>query len=725
VTVASIETIPRSDLRGQRVLVRIDAEADTNLLDALPTLSYLSESGARLVITTHSRRPDAPDLDDLIARLSEQLGRAVSPLIDWRGETGLRVVTHMGKGQVIMLGDLALEAGEETNDETLADALARLCDIYCNAAFALSHEVRVSTVGVVHKAKRAVAAHAFARELMQLELSLNEPPRPLYAILGGELSKQKLLLAEEISRRAENLLVAGEICLPFLVARGFVPGNATVADELVRIADRMMSEARDDKRDITTPVDFTVADQETLERLKRGERFALEPPLQNVRREEIQPEQIICDIGDITRWGWSDSCGQARTIFWHGPLGICELEPFTEGTRVLAMELVSRTWPGMHKSMICGSSLSRSLRQMGIATEQIGYLTTAGRAVLHYFAGRPLPAVEALRQAARRRREPFRILIPLDGSTGDRHAIEVAAEMATSQSEIHLLHVRRGPDEEQHPDFLYALSEAEKVERRLESERIFAQANTFLASHGLVSANQLAAQGKPAKIILRYAKQMRAGLIVVTANAADGTINARQVIDHATCAVLVAVAALDYEVDLIAPTPRRARRILLAVDGSEHSLTVASRIGSLVDAEGAEIHLLYVQKPKSIVAEGLWVDPQVEREREIERQFEAERIFAAVNAALARQGLVSHMQIDVEGDPADEILRFADEINADLIAMGSHGKSGVLSLIMGSVSRKVIDHARCPVLVAKMVEPEKVEAGPVEPENKFKQARKT
>lgn len=540
VTVASIEAIPPSELRGQRVLVRIDAENDTNLLDALPTLSYLCESGARLVIATHGGRPDAPDLDDIQFQLSEQLGRAVSPLIDWRGETGLRVITHMSEGQIIMLGDLALETGEETNDETLAEALAGLCDIYGNAAFALSHEVRASTVGVAHKAKRAVAAQAFAQEWTRLERSLSEPPRPLYAILGGELTKQKLLLAEEISRRSENLLVAGEMCLPFLAARGLVPGSAVVTDELIRIADRMINEAHDDKRDITTPVDFTVADQATLERLKRGERFALEPPLQNVRREEVQPEQIICDIGDITRWSWSDSFGQAKTIFWHGPLGICELEPFAEGTRVLATELVTRTPPDMHQRVICGSSLTRSLRQMGIAVEQVGHLTTAGRTVLHYFAGRPLPAVEALRQAATRQREPFRVMIPLDGSSGDRRALEVAAEMATPQSEILLLHVRRGPDEELRADFLYALSEAEKMEWRMESERIFAQANAILASHGLVSANQLAAQGKPAKIILRYAKQMRAGLIVVTANASGEIIDARYVIDHAPCAVLVA-----------------------------------------------------------------------------------------------------------------------------------------------------------------------------------------
>jgi phosphoglycerate kinase len=541
VTVASIEQIPRSELRGQRVLVRIDAADEMRLHDSLSTLAWLSQSGARIVIATHcGSQPGALRFDDIGLRLAEQLGQAVSPLIDWKGEIGLRVVTRLNEGKIILIGDLAFEPGEAVADDQLAEALARLCDIYCNEAFGLSHEVRASTTGVARKARLAVTGLAFARELRQLELVLSDLQHPLHTILGGKLSKHKLLLAEEISRRSENLFVAGELCLPFLVAGGFVPGSAVVADEVVRIADRMIREAREDKRDITTPVDFTVVDQETFAQLSRGERFALAPPLQNVKKDELQSDQMICDIGNVTRWSWSDSFASAKTIFWHGPLGICELEPFTQGTRFLATEFVRRAWPGAYRSVACGSSLMVSLRQMGIAAEGIGHLTAAGCAALHYVAGRPLPAVDALHQAGKPRRAPFRILIPLDGSMGDKHALEVAAEMATRPSQILLLYVRRGPDAEQHTDFLAALSKAEKFARRMESERIFAQANALLATRGLVSADQLMMQGEPAEIILRYAKRMAAGLIVVAADADGEMISARQVIEHATCAVLVA-----------------------------------------------------------------------------------------------------------------------------------------------------------------------------------------
>jgi phosphoglycerate kinase len=485
-------------------------------------------------------RHDAPRLDEIAARLAEQLGRAIRPVMNWKGEAGLRAVTHLDEGDVMLLGDLALELGEANDDEALAEALAGLCDIYCNAAFALSHEVRASTVGVTHKAGRAVAAPAFARELTGLETFFSDPPEPLYTILGGELSGPKLSLAEEIARRSDNLLVAGAMCLPFLIARGFVPNDAEIADQLIAKADRMLKEAREDKRDITVPIDFTVADRETLARLQRGERFALGPPLENVRREELRPEHIICDIGNLTRWSWGDSAGQAKTIFWHGPLGVCELGPFTEGTRFVAARLAGGAWPGIHRVMVCGGSLSRSLRQMGIAIVPTGHVSTAGRATLHYFAGHPLPAVEALGQASVRRRKPFRVLIPLDGSAADRRACEVAAAMATPQSQIFLLHVRRGTDVELRTDFRYALSKVEEAEWRVESERIFAHANATLTARGLIAADQIAVQGKPAIITLLYAERIGAQLIVVTADAEGETLDAGYVIDHAPCAVLVA-----------------------------------------------------------------------------------------------------------------------------------------------------------------------------------------
>ena len=165
---------------------------------------------------------------------------------------------------------------------------------------------------------------------------------------------------------------------------------------------------------------------------------------------------------------------------------------------------------------------------------------------------------------------------------------------------------------------------------------------------------------------------------------------------------LPAVAALDDEADLIAPVERRPHKILLAVDGSEPSLEAARKIGGLVDAEGAEIILLYVQKPAEVGVEYVFMDAETKRRHEMERRLEAERVVATANAPLVRQGLVAHRQIVVTGDPASEILKLADEMAVDLIAMGAHGRTGVLRVFVGSVSRTVLDHARCPVLIARV-----------------------
>jgi hypothetical protein len=368
-----------------------------------------------------------------------------------------------------------------------------------------------------------------------LHLMLDNPPRPLYSILGGKLSKEKLLMAKEISRRSDSLFVAGEMAFPFIVAKGHIPGCATVTDEMVKIADRMMTEARDDKRDITTPVDFTVTDKTTFEQLSRGERFPLTPPLQNVTEDELEPYQVICDIGRAARWSWSDSFGAAGTIFWHGPVGITEIDLFGEATRFLAAELANRTLPILQHNLVCGKSLVAAIRRAGIETERIRHITPAGRVALHYFAGRPLPAVEALSRSRRQ----ARILIPLNGTESDAGALHAAAEMVTRETDIFFLHVRQGPDEEQYPDLAAALGEAEKYKRRIESERIFARAKAVLASRGLISAGQFAATGEPTKIILRYASLIRAELIAL-GGGANEVVARRRVIDHATCAVFVA-----------------------------------------------------------------------------------------------------------------------------------------------------------------------------------------
>jgi len=540
-TVARVDAMPPAELAGQAVLVRIDAQDEVRMRDSLSTLAFVADAGARVIVATHcGMAPDAaPRADAVGARLSELLQRKVGKLDQWKGEAGVRAVSHLSEGEIMMIENLAFEAGETDGDDALADALARLSDIYCNDAFALSHEIRASTVGVAKRAKRALAGLTFQRELRMLEVMLGKPRGPSLAVLGGEVSKEKLLLAEEIARRMDRTMIAGQLALAFLVAREVIPSSAMVTAEMVTIAERMMAQARASKRALRTPADFTVVDRKTFERLSRGE-SAPQPRLQNVAENEIQSDQIICDIGKATRWSWSDCFGPARTIFWHGPVGVCEIDLFCEGSRFLATEIANRTWPALHRTVVCGASLVNSLRRIGFPTERLRHLTYAGRAALHYFAGRPLPAVDVLNQASEAKPEPFRVLIPLNGSDRDASSLHAAAELVSPDAEISLLHVRPGPDEEQYPDLALGLSETEKLERRIESERIFARANGILASRGLISARQMAVRGKPTKMILRHARRMRAELIVLVAAGGLTSLGARRLIDHAPCAALIA-----------------------------------------------------------------------------------------------------------------------------------------------------------------------------------------
>jgi len=541
-TVASIGMIPRKELRGQTVLVRVDAEDETKLNDSLPTLAFAAECGARLVVATHggpwrSRHP----IDAVAAWLGEFTGRPVNKLEDWKGEAGLRAVNRLDEGEILVLENLAFVDGEEIADDELADALGRLSDIYCNDAFALSHEVRASTVGAAKRASRALGGIAFGYELNMLELMLARRTPPILAIFGGALSKDKMLLAEEIARRAERTLIAGQMAFPFMIARGLIAQRPAVTPEMIIIAERMMAEARDSKRELNTPSDFTVADRKTFERLSRGEPIAPAPPVQNVGQDTIAPEQIICDVGAATRWAWSDYFGRARTIFWHGPLGVCEIDLFCAGTRFLATQLAERTWPTVHRKVVCGTSLVTALRRIGFPLQTLRHLTHAGRSALHYFAGRPLPAVDVLGQEREKAPEqPNRVLIPLNGTERDISSLSAAAGIVARHSEITLLLVYAGPDEERYPDVIEMLSAAEKLERRIVSEHIFARANAILAEGGLAAARQMAVQGRPTTMILRYAQRLGADLIVLAAEGTFTAVGARRVLNRAPCAALVA-----------------------------------------------------------------------------------------------------------------------------------------------------------------------------------------
>jgi nucleotide-binding universal stress UspA family protein len=229
---------------------------------------------------------------------------------------------------------------------------------------------------------------------------------------------------------------------------------------------------------------------------------------------------------------------------------------------------------------------------------------------------------------------------------------------------VFLLHVRSGIDEEKNPDFAAALTDAERLHRRAEAERIFAKANEILALHGLTPAREVAAQGKAKEIISRYANRLEAGLVVTTAGLS------------LSCATLIARCG----------TPNfSVRKLLLPVDDSDHSLEAARRITEFIRTEGVDIHLLHVATQRESM------DPTSD----------VERVFTTINAALACQGLISHRQVSAEGKAVDQILRYAGEMGADLIVMGSRGRSTWGRILMGSVSHSVSTRAKCPVMIVR------------------------
>jgi phosphoglycerate kinase len=573
-----INQLPVENLRGKRVFVRIDTSAEQSssfdegkLRSSLPTLEYLMSIGARIVIGTHLGNPkgkvvESLRLDSLAERLFELLGRPVRKLNEAIGRNTQRAVTEMREGEVTLLENLRFYPGEDTNDAQFARELAELCNVYCNDAFALANSGMASTVAITRHARPASAGLALARELIMLEAVLDKPDPPFLAIVAGARIEEKLPVLENLLPRLNQLFIGGALSFTFLKANGEEIGAAPVYEAFIPLVKDCLRKAEHENVEIILPQDFIVVRADEFKAFKEsGGRMSV-PESRIALEREILPSELPVDIGPQTGRRLEELIEGARTIFWNGPLGVWEVEPFAAGTCEVARALIDTMSPRFQRSIVSGDSLSSAIQTFDLPFEQIRHLTTGGESALQVLAGNPLPAV----------------------------------------------------------------------------------------------------------------------------------------------------AALDNEFDLIAPTQRRPRKMLLAVDGSEHSVEAARRIGRLVNAEGAEIRLLYVQKPQPFVTEETWVDPEEKRQREIERRFEAERVFATVNAALARQGLISHRQMAVEGDPASKILELADEIGVDLIAMGSHGKSGVLSLLMGSVSRKVIDHAKRPVLIVRLPDREMVKAGLIE-----------
>jgi phosphoglycerate kinase len=388
------KTVKDVDVRGKRVLVRVDfnvplAEGtvtdDTRVRAALPTIRYLVDHGARVVLVSHLGRPKGePDpqfsLRPVVRVLQRLIGRNVVFVEDIVGAEAQEAVSRMVDGEIVMLENLRFDPGEKANDPAFAAKLAALADIYVDDAFGAAHRAHASTEGVTHLLP-AYAGLLLAHEVETLTDMLHDPQRPFVAILGGSKVSEKIGVIGNLIDVCDSVLIGGGMAFTFLVAKGVGIGKSIVEPEWVEHARQMLAKAADKGVDLLLPVDFVVAEQ-----------IVEDAEAKVVGREEIPADMMGLDIGPTTIQLYKSAIAKARTVFWNGPMGVFEMTPFETGTREVALA-VSRNNRAI--SVVGGGDSVAALKKFDVE-ERVTFVSTGGGASMKLLEGSPLPGVEAL-----------------------------------------------------------------------------------------------------------------------------------------------------------------------------------------------------------------------------------------------------------------------------------------------------------------------------------------
>ena len=384
------KTVKDINVTGKRVLVRVDfnvplAEGkvadDTRLRAALPTIQYLLDQGAKVILMSHLGRPKGKVVEELrmdpvAERLSELLGRPVRKLDDCVGDAVKAAVAEMRPGDVILLENTRFHPEERKNDPDFAKKLAELADVFVNDAFGTAHRAHASTVGVAQYLP-AVAGLLMEKELNFLGKALESPERPFVALLGGAKISDKIGVIENLLTRVDALLISGGMANTFLKARGYEVGQSLVEDESLGLAKELLERAGEK---LALPVDAVVAD-----------RFAADAASKAVPVDEVPPDWRILDIGPRTVELFKEKLAEARTVVWNGPLGVFEFPKFAAGTEAIARFLADLE----ATTIIGGGDVVAAVRRAGVA-DRITHVSTGGGAALEFLEGKELPGVAAL-----------------------------------------------------------------------------------------------------------------------------------------------------------------------------------------------------------------------------------------------------------------------------------------------------------------------------------------
>ncbi|MGE7763812.1 phosphoglycerate kinase [Peribacillus sp. NPDC096540] len=382
------------ELKGKRVFCRVDFNVpmqdgkisdDTRIKAALPTISYLTEQGAKVILASHLGRPKGQVVEELrlapvAERLSELSGKDVQKAEEAYGESVQSMIDNMGNGEILLLENVRFYPGEEKNDPELAKSFAALADVYVNDAFGAAHRAHASTEGIAHHLP-AVAGLLMEKELAVLGKALSNPDRPFTAIIGGAKVKDKIGVIENLLENVDHLIIGGGLGYTFIKAQGHEIGNSLLEEDKIELAKSFIESAKEKGVQLHLPIDAVVAAE-----------FSPDAEAQNVDIDAIPNDKMALDIGPKTSELFADVIKGSKLVIWNGPMGVFEFDKFANGTRIVAEALAEAkdTY-----SIVGGGDSAAAAEKFGLA-EKMSHISTGGGASLEFMEGKELPGVVAL-----------------------------------------------------------------------------------------------------------------------------------------------------------------------------------------------------------------------------------------------------------------------------------------------------------------------------------------
>ncbi|MFN3925825.1 MAG: phosphoglycerate kinase [Pseudanabaenaceae cyanobacterium] len=396
----TLASLTPAELAGKRVFVRVDFNVpqddsgaitdDTRIRAALPTVRYLIDGGAKVILASHLGRPKGVTeklrLNPVADRLSELLGKPVVKCDDCIGETVAQAVANMQSGDVLLLENVRFYPEEEKNDPEFAQKLASNADLYVNDAFGAAHRAHASTEGVAKYLKPAVAGFLLEKELQYLSGAVDNPQRPLAAIIGGSKVSSKIGVIENLLDKVNKLLIGGGMIFTFFKARGLSVGKSLVEDDKLELAKSLEAKAKEKGVELLLPTDVVVADE-----------FKPDANAQTVQVGNIPEGWMGLDIGPETITAFQNALSDCKTVVWNGPMGVFEFDRFAQGTEAIARTLADLTAKGAI-TIIGGGDSVAAVEKVGL-TDKMSHISTGGGASLELLEGKILPGIAALDDA--------------------------------------------------------------------------------------------------------------------------------------------------------------------------------------------------------------------------------------------------------------------------------------------------------------------------------------